>query len=307
MTSQERDTPAKSWTFTLNNYTGVEETVLQALDVTYLVYGREVGEQETPHLQGCVTFVKSMRLSGVKKLLPRGHWEKAKALENARNYCMKDGDFFLKDNRSQGKRTDLQSAVTTLKTDGIRAVAENHSTEFVKYANGFQKLAFISRLGKRRHPDVTVHWLFGSTGTGKTRAVFDVTEVPWTSHPGQGVNWFDGYMGQDDVLFDDLRWNDIKFNDMLRITDRYPLTLSVKGGFVSWEPRNIFITNPVKPQSFYGVGSEDVDQLLRRIDHIWNFPTDKEAFYEYFEVPVPVDLPPVMAAQQIDNTYDLTN
>lgn len=42
---------AKHWCFTINNYT-VEETTPNPIQFTYLVIGKEVGENNTPHLQG---------------------------------------------------------------------------------------------------------------------------------------------------------------------------------------------------------------------------------------------------------------
>lgn len=74
-----------------------------------MVYGREKGEQGTPHLQGYVYFVNPQVLP--KKVHPTAHWEKQRgtALE-ASTYCKKDGDFFEKGTlpSNQGKRTDLE-------------------------------------------------------------------------------------------------------------------------------------------------------------------------------------------------------
>lgn len=253
------------------------------IDVTYLVFGRETGQNGTPHLQGCVTFVTSKRLSALKLILARAHWEKAINLDSARMYCMKDGDYVIRDNRKQGKRTDLEQATNTLKTKGIIATALEHPETFVKFHAGLHKLHYMSLLGKQQIRNVTVHWLFGSTGTGKTRAIWNVAgDDLWASHPGQGVNWFDGYYGQSNVIFDDFRANLIKFEDFLRILDVYPLQNSIKGGMTHWTPDVIFITSPLKPRSCYGLIDEDVNQLLRRIHYTWEFPKDRKEFYEHF-------------------------
>lgn len=62
-----------------------------------MVYGREVGTKEhTPHLQGYIQLKKRLRMLSLKKKLGINtiHLEKqrAKNSEDARNYCLKDGD-----------------------------------------------------------------------------------------------------------------------------------------------------------------------------------------------------------------------
>lgn len=93
------DKPAKSWCYTLNNYTEEEKDRLSHLECNYHVCGDEVGETGTHHLQGYIVFRQSHRLSALKKIQPRAHWERPKADENAANYCMKEKILWVKDNR----------------------------------------------------------------------------------------------------------------------------------------------------------------------------------------------------------------
>lgn len=69
--------PSKTWIFTINNYTDDEVAFFRdRIDgVTRLVVSKEIGEAGTPHLQGYVTFKKAKRLSALKKIVPRAHWE----------------------------------------------------------------------------------------------------------------------------------------------------------------------------------------------------------------------------------------
>jgi len=92
---------AKNWAFTINNYNETNIDSLQNLfsegRVRYIVYGREIGENGTPHLQGYLQLEKKTRFKQVKELLPRGaHLDQEyqnSSPQNNRIYCTKDGDW----------------------------------------------------------------------------------------------------------------------------------------------------------------------------------------------------------------------
>lgn len=77
-----RVTPlATHWLFTLNNYGPQDEEAFGANQNLFrgACYGREVGEQGTPHLQAFVSFAKQVRGSALAKIWPRAHMSVAKA------------------------------------------------------------------------------------------------------------------------------------------------------------------------------------------------------------------------------------
>ena len=122
----------------------------------------------------------------------------------------------------------------------------------------------------------TVKWFYGETGTGKTRTAFeeatahaegDISKV-WISHTTD--QWYDGYCGQPCVILDDIRAATWKFAELLRILDRYPIDVPVKGGFRRWTPTHIWITAPTRPRELYrnyqtGEPYDGIEQLERRI------------------------------------------
>jgi len=90
------------WVFTINNPTEEDNGRLRELGgnlvgagLAYLVYGREVGESGTPHLQGYCIFLTRKRLAGVRSLIsPRGHFEISRGTPTqASDYCKKGGDY----------------------------------------------------------------------------------------------------------------------------------------------------------------------------------------------------------------------
>lgn len=96
----------RHWIFTLNNWSVAEDAHLRALDVTYIVFGYETGENGTPHLQGYVVFATKKRLNEAKAQLgERVHLEPKRGTPvQAADYCKKDGIFFENGEQPQGRK-----------------------------------------------------------------------------------------------------------------------------------------------------------------------------------------------------------
>lgn len=123
----------KRWCFTLNNYTADEYACVFPLSVDasyglppvldYACVGKEIGAAGTPHLQGFCSFRERTRISGCRSLLPRAHWEVARSVKRAIEYCKKDGDFLevgeAPPESAQGRRTDLELFKAAVKS-GVR-------------------------------------------------------------------------------------------------------------------------------------------------------------------------------------------
>lgn len=116
-------------------------------------------------------------------------------------------------------------------------------------------------------------WFYGDTGTGKTRAAYDLVNqynifmINGPNNKG-GALWFDGYMGEQVAILDDFRPWWCRFDYLLRLLDRYPMRVPVKGGFVNWIPEIIVITTQKSIRdTFTGEyrTDEDIRQLERRV------------------------------------------
>ena len=111
----------------------------------------------------------------------------------------------------------------------------------------------------------TVHWLYGETGTGKSRWAFENFPDAYR-FPCDGSGWWDGYTGQKVVVFDDLRSNSgLSFSVLLKVLDRYPMRVQQKGASTELLATTFVITAPMAPDVMFGACGEKVDQLLRRI------------------------------------------
>lgn len=265
---------SKHWCFTINNPIQEEEACLQALGherpegILYLVWGKEEGENGTPHFQGFISFGQRKRFNQVKSIISeRAHIEKANGTpKQAADYCKKDGDYeeFGTVPAGQGARTDLAKCAKKI-TEG--ATFQEIATEFpsvaLRYGNGIQRLRSLFRPKRSQVPEIWTLW--GKTGTGKTRRVWEFADVEelWV-HPGD--RWFDGYDGQRAVLFDDFDGSWFKLSYLLKILDRYTFMVPVKGGYTWWIPNTIYITSNLHPEKWYpNALGEHKNALLRRL------------------------------------------
>lgn len=257
---------SKYWCFTDFNC-GVDYLMW---DYEYCIYGVEkcptTGKM---HHQGYVEFSQNHRLSAMKKLDDMIHWEVRKGTAiQARNYCMKEGNF-IEDGEmkicTQGKRNDIADLRECIEDGGTMKdvmYMSNLNLPMIKIAE-----SMLTHIEKKRDWVPEVYWFWGPTGSGKTKLAFEMCEDPWVS--GRNLKWWQGYDGHENVIFDDFRADFCTFHELLRILDRYPYTLEVKGGSRQLLAKRIIITSHKKPEDIYRT-REDVGQLLRRITEIRN-------------------------------------
>jgi len=85
-------------------------------------------------------------------------------------------------------------------------------------------------------------------------------------------NWWDGYCGQDTVIMDDFRATACPFDELLRVLDRYPLKVQMKGTSTELSASAFVLTTCHRPEvTFYAQAHENLDQVLRRITNIVEF------------------------------------
>lgn len=103
---------ARAWVFVVNNWTEGECLKAQQLaqHCLYLVYGKEVGENGTPHLQGFCYFKHQRTGNIIQKHLPRAWKKESVDMYAAIAYSKKDGDFWESGREpKQGRRVDVEA------------------------------------------------------------------------------------------------------------------------------------------------------------------------------------------------------
>ncbi len=268
---------AKNWCITLNNY-DIEDlnqfgrVCDDRSAVRYAIVAREIGESGTPHLQCFFSFVKRRTLVSVKALLgSRVHAEIARGSPaQASNYCKKDGEFeeFGEIPSGRGHRSDLVTVIGRVREGSCwSSLLETDPIVLARFPRFVDKL--LLTFGEQRSwlTETTVYW--GETGTGKTRKAFSEAEAPYMH---SGSHWFDGYSGESHVIFDDFGGSEFKLTYLLKLLDRYPMRVPVKGGFVNWCPKKVWITSNYSPKEWYSnAKDEHVKAMFRRFSRVVRF------------------------------------
>lgn len=252
---------ATSWCYTLNNYTVAESVSLGDIECAYHVWGYEVGANGTPHIQGFIQLEKRVYLTGVKKLIPRAHWEIMKGTpEQASEYCKKENDFVEKGELvKQGQRSDLKKATSMiLSGTDVRTVAIQCPEVFVRFGRGLRDLSLYIQQ-PYNHDDVRGHWYVGRPGTGKSRTAREFDGVYLKSQN----KWWDGYAGEETVVLDDLDKGGECLGHYLKIwADRYACTGETKGGTIHLRHKRIIVTSNYRMDQLWE--GEMLSAILRR-------------------------------------------
>jgi len=124
-------------------------------------------------------------------------------------------------------------------------IADDDFEMWVKYHRAFAHYSLLQ--SKPRDFKTQVYVIQGPTGTGKSKWAQDnYPNAFWKPRS----NWWDGYCGQDAVVLDEF-YGWIPYDQLLRLTDRYPLNVEIKGGSINFNSKYIIITTNKNPMSWY--------------------------------------------------------
>jgi len=220
-----------------------------------------------------VHFKSVQRLTAVKKLLPRAHWEMRRGThEQAKEYCMKpesriEGPWTQGKEPAQGERNDLHAVMAAITPQSkLRDIAELNRGLFARYGRGITQFHSMVSAPRNHKTEVVVIW--GKTGVGKTRSIMD--NYPHEEiYIHNGTKWWEHYDHQPVVVLDEF-YGQIAHSEMLKLMDRYPHRVECKGGSYNFSPHVIIITSNKSPWEFYKMEHDWKPAFFRRIGAVYH-------------------------------------
>lgn len=222
-------------------FTSWKKPVFNEDTIRYICWGVEKTKKDITHYQGFAIFKRTCRFPKAKQWIGAGdetHIEVRQGTRcEARAYCFKDGDIFEWGLfESHTKKELFEKPISYLKME--------YPEFYCRYHRGLEKLHMDKGDVWR---DVTVTWLWGSSGCGKTKTVMGMDNV----FKCDDLQWWDGYDKETILLLDDMDVEDFnKRRFMLNLLDSYQLRLAVKGGFCWAHWKEVYITTNWSPIQF---------------------------------------------------------
>lgn len=255
---------------TLNNPDAIEEedwikAHQEDERIRYFIFQLEVGDLGTPHFQGYVEFKNPIRIGGIKLIFgDRVHIDKARGSQKqCIAYCSKEDRIEGPWEFGHRAKGDLSQAVDLVrKGKSMRDIAELNPMAYAKHSKKLRSLR--SQLSNHRNWTMKVIIFYGPAGSGKSGKAHlqwpEAYSAPWPT----GGRWFwPEYDGEETVILDEFR-HQIKFDQMLKIMDRYALWTEFKGGNVKFRSKRIVITTNIDPKDWYPRMKKEKKVMLRR-------------------------------------------
>lgn len=275
---------SRDWCFTLNNYTDDDVARVKNMECRYLIFGFEVGEKGTPHLQGYIYFKNAVKFRVCSEKFGNvAHIEKRMGtIDQAIEYCKKEGNYFEKGDKpmSQKDKGDAEKRrweelKEHAKNDDLDWIREEQTDLYVRYTNGIKKLC----TEYRKVPDMDdlddeglknrFLWIWGPTGTGKSHSAREIAKkiAPNERPYLKGWNrWWDGFEGQKVVILEEADSTVCERMEsyLKRWLDKWAFNAEIKGLSRDLRPEYIIITSNY-PMKECITKPEDLEAMKRRV------------------------------------------
>lgn len=294
----ERDTQSRKWQLTINNpldkgfsHDRLNEIISGFKSVVYYCMADEIGENGTYHTHIFLCGRSGIRFSTLKRHFDGAHFEMAKGTaQQNMEYVSKTGKW-EKDKKHetcvpgtfeehgemplerQGRRNDMDDLYSMIK-EGMSTydILEEMPESLVNLDKIEQvRQIVVQEKYKNSWRDLSVTYIYGDTGTGKTRSIMEkygyanVYRVTDYQHP------FDSYRGQDVVIFEEFR-SSIRLSDMLNYLDGYPLELPCRyANKYACYTKVYLITNIPLSDQYKDDRYENTEAFIRRIQSVMHY------------------------------------
>lgn len=237
------------------------------------------------HCQVMVRFSNPVRMGALKSIFGIGnHFEQRRGSpDELRDYTMKDeskmsGWSEVGTWNAQGRRVDLMLARQAIDSgSGMGELFRNLDTfaTAVQHHRGLGQALLHLRPPQQRD-ELSVEVLWGPPGSGKSSSVHLREQELFLLDPPAtfgGTAWWDGYDGEEAVLFDDFEgW--LPWTLLLRVLDPYPVRVQTKGGMQALRAKRVYLTSNKPPEQWYPARASTYAALERRFSRIFHCEKD---------------------------------
>ena len=234
-----------------------------------------------------------VRFSTVKKQFPEAHIEKCKGTvsENV-NYIRKCGKWELDESKqetkiegtfeeygtkppdSKGKRNDMSVLYQMINDNMTNAEIIATNQDYILQIDKLDKIRttiLTERFKETIRLDMEIIYIYGATGTGKTRGVYESNGYSNVYRVTDYLHPFDGYNCQPVICFDEFR-SSIKLKEMLLYCDIYPLELPSRfSNKYACYNKVYIVSNWSLEKQYHEIQREDMESwkaFLRRIHKV---------------------------------------
>lgn len=238
--------------------------------LSYCEFGREVcPTSERSHLQVFCCFYNPRSVSAVRQMFSPRHVEPMRGrLEHNKRYCRKSGDYVT---LGKAPATDTECGqmekdrwVGYLKLAREGRFAEIPPKVYITHDRAFQRVwrDFRPTPSRLEPEQLKCFWIYGPTGVGKSRVVWDRLESSGTDFYVKMANnkWWDGYADEESVYYEDFPKDGKYLSYHIKvICDIYPVRVEVKGGAMFIRPKTIVVTSNFSIAEVFGDPFNDSD------------------------------------------------
>lgn len=276
-----RNYPVDRWVFTAYDVNWARGLPLDQLPpgVDYICGQPELcPSTQRPHLQGFVIFAPGANIRTAEQALAKlgivnGWADKAgtQTCKKAIDYTKKAASAVLDaDGNSQWKELGavpanqrkvgetMEQIIEIGKSGGkFSDVLQANPSIAVRCHSGVVKALSTLQPDRPHNVPLKVYIIWGSTGLGKSHAIFKFLSDPDTVynklHPTnqQATDFWEGYDGQTEVLFDDFNPVQYSVRQLLHYFHEWPGRVQIKGGNAKMQYHTVYITSNVAPNMWY--------------------------------------------------------
>lgn len=150
-------------------------------------------------------------------------------------------------------------------------VMEKYPSTFLRYHAALSRMC--ARYDKPRpFKDATVILFWGVTNSGKSHLAYALYPKAYRKTI-RGKFW-DGYAGEDTVIFEEFNprlKDEMDLGLLLKILDKYPMNVEVKGAALQLKANTFIFTTNVDPREWY-MGDPQQAAFVRRVNAVYVFP-----------------------------------